>query len=188
MELDLWIKLLIYVSCLIVPSSFSHVCTIWARLNETWPSALGRLPTGSAWDLYRVTERGGPIQSFVFPLTCNRPNTIFEDIFTKRNPQLARMLVGGQHQQITYREFFPVVLGEKALGNLVESETTYDQIVDPSILNEFATVAFRWNFGIHFKCQYQYQYLWYLFARAGLIIDNDFQSFRSFNLKGPFFE
>ena len=84
---------------------------------------------------------------------------IFEDIFTKRNPQLARMLVGGQLEQITYREFLPVVLGETALGNLAESQPTYDQIVDPSILNEFDTVAFRWIFGIDFKYQYQYQYL-----------------------------
>ena len=84
---------------------------------------------------------------------------ILEDIFTKRNPQLARMLVSGQLEQITYREFLPVVLGETALGNLAESEPTYEQIVDPSILNEFDTVAFRWIFGIDFKYQYQYQYL-----------------------------
>ena len=58
-------------------------------------------------------------------------------------PQLARMLVGAELQQITYREFLPVVLGRKALGNLAKTETTYDQNVDPSILNEFATVAFR---------------------------------------------
>ena len=53
------------------------------------------------------------------------------------------MLVGAQLQQITYREFLPVVLGKKALGNLANKKTTYDQNVDPSILNEFATVAFR---------------------------------------------
>ena len=58
-------------------------------------------------------------------------------------PQLARMLVGAELQQITYREFLPVVLGRKALGNLANQKTTYDQNVDPSILNEFATVAFR---------------------------------------------
>ena len=62
---------------------------------------------------------------------------------TKRSPQFARRLVGAQLQQITYREFLPVVLGEQALGNLATVETTYDQNIDPSILNEFATVAFR---------------------------------------------
>ena len=46
-------------------------------------------------------------------------------------------------QQITYREFLPVVLGEKALGNLAAIDSEYDQNVDPSILNEFATIAFR---------------------------------------------
>ena len=58
-------------------------------------------------------------------------------------PQLARMLVGAELQQITYQEFLPIVLGSKALGNLAKTETSYDQNVDPSILNEFATVAFR---------------------------------------------
>ena len=53
------------------------------------------------------------------------------------------MLVGAELQQITYREFLPVVLGSSALGNLANTETTYDQNVDPSILNEFATIAFR---------------------------------------------
>ena len=58
-------------------------------------------------------------------------------------PQVARMLVGAELQQITYREFLPVVLGNTALGNLAKTETFYDQNVDPSILNEFATIAFR---------------------------------------------
>ena len=53
------------------------------------------------------------------------------------------MLVGAELQQITFREFLPVVLGSKALGNLAQTDTSYDQNVDPSILNEFATVAFR---------------------------------------------
>ena len=59
------------------------------------------------------------------------------------SPQLARMLVGAELQQITYQELLPIVLGSKALGNLAKTETAYDQNVDPSILNEFATVAFR---------------------------------------------
>ena len=57
--------------------------------------------------------------------------------------QLARKLVGAELQRITYQEFLPVVLGKKALGNLAAKDTEYDQNVDPSILNEFATVAFR---------------------------------------------
>ena len=65
---------------------------------------------------------------------------------TKRFAQFARRLVGAELQQITYREFLPVALGEKALGDLASVETTYDQNVDPSILNEFATVAFRLSF------------------------------------------
>ena len=58
-------------------------------------------------------------------------------------PQLARKLVGAELQLITFREYLPVVLGERLLGNLATFDTEYDQNVDPSILNEFATVAFR---------------------------------------------
>ena len=58
--------------------------------------------------------------------------------------QLARKLVGAELQQITYQEYLPVVLGKRALGNLAAKDTEYDQNVDPSILNEFATIAFRW--------------------------------------------
>ena len=57
--------------------------------------------------------------------------------------QLARKLVGAQLQQITYREYLPNVLGSKALGDLTDRETIYNPNIDPSILNEFATVAFR---------------------------------------------
>ena len=58
-------------------------------------------------------------------------------------PQLARKLVGAELQQITYREYLPNVLGSQALGDLTDTETRYNPDVDPSILNEFATVAFR---------------------------------------------
>ena len=59
--------------------------------------------------------------------------------------QLARKLVSAELQQITYREYLPNVLGSKALGDLTETETRYNPDMDPSILNEFATVAFRWS-------------------------------------------
>ena len=42
-----------------------------------------------------------------------------------------------------HREYLPVVLGSAAMGNLAETSTTYRPTRDPSILNEFATVAFR---------------------------------------------
>ena len=61
----------------------------------------------------------------------------------KHLPQLARKIVGAELQRITYSEFLLVVLGKRALGNLADVDSEYDQNVDPSILNEFATVAFR---------------------------------------------
>ena len=57
--------------------------------------------------------------------------------------QLARKLVAAELQQITYREYLPNVLGSEAYGDLGDRDTTYNPHVDPSILNEFATVAFR---------------------------------------------
>ena len=41
------------------------------------------------------------------------------------------------------REYLPVVLGSVASASLATPVTTYDPSVDPSILNEFATVAYR---------------------------------------------
>ena len=44
------------------------------------------------------------------------------------------------------REYLPVVLGSAAvvaIADLTNSDTTYDPDIDPSILNEFATVAYR---------------------------------------------
>ena len=92
------------------------------------------------------------------------------------------MLVGAELQQITYQEYLPVVLGEKALGNLAAIDSEYDQNVDPSILNEFATIAFRWN------CCWS-EHLEQLFVRFGhSIVDNEFTAKGSRMLKDHFFK
>merc|ERR1719234_1040961 len=59
--------------------------------------------------------------------------------------QIARQLVGAQLQNIVYREYLPITLGERAHGDLGKTDTVYDPTVDPSVLNEFATVAFRYG-------------------------------------------
>ena len=47
------------------------------------------------------------------------------------------------HLPAPVREYLPVVLGSVASASLATPVTTYDPSVDPSILNEFATVAYR---------------------------------------------
>jgi len=51
----------------------------------------------------------------------------------------ARRIVGAQMQVITYREFIPALLGPNALSRY----RGYDPDVDPRIMNEFSTAAFR---------------------------------------------
>ena len=63
----------------------------------------------------------------------------------KAHLQLARRLVAAELQQITYKEYLPLILGRDAFLALDNDEKIYDPSVDPSILNEFATVAFRWQ-------------------------------------------
>ncbi|XP_018570827.1 peroxidase-like [Anoplophora glabripennis] len=64
--------------------------------------------------------------------------------------QEARKINIAQHQQITYYEWLPIFLGE---DNLVQSGiiwhtngyvNDYDDTVDPTVLNEHATAAFRY--------------------------------------------
>ena len=53
--------------------------------------------------------------------------------------ELARKIVGAQMQVITYQEFLPLLLGPRSL----ELYAGYQEMVDPSIANEFSTAAFR---------------------------------------------
>jgi len=70
--------------------------------------------------------------------------------------QEARRIVSAEMQQITYREFLPLVLGpdvmkaydlnlKKHLKKPRGKGTKYDATVNPSIMNEFATVSFRFG-------------------------------------------
>ena len=62
--------------------------------------------------------------------------------------QETRKIVGAELQNIVYQEYLPIVLGGMAMAanNLVfGSATSYDPNTDPSILNEFATVAYRFG-------------------------------------------
>merc|ERR1711962_1656645 len=89
---------------------------VWKELSKMWKT----LFTG--WRIERISQLG---QELVY--------------------QITRQLVGAQLQNIAYREYLPIVLGKKAYGDLGKTNTKYDPKVDPSVLNEFATVAFRYG-------------------------------------------
>ena len=62
--------------------------------------------------------------------------------------QETRRIVGAQLQNIVYGEFLPLILGEDTINlfNLkLTEETEYFPLQDPSILNEFATIAYRFG-------------------------------------------
>jgi hypothetical protein len=67
-------------------------------------------------------------------LTIEHPAWSQEELY-----QRARKIVGAELQSVTYNEFLPALLGPQAPS----SQGTYDQAVDPSIINEFAAVFLR---------------------------------------------
>lgn len=60
-----------------------------------------------------------------------------EDVF-----QLARKIVGAEIQAITYTEWLPALLGPMAPDM---ASTEFNETVDPSVLNEFSSVVFRFG-------------------------------------------
>lgn len=77
-----------------------------------------------------VREHNHWADLFRFALPIADGDTIFE---------LARAIVGAEMQAITYNEFLPLLLGDDALPPY----RGYDESVNASISNEFATAAFR---------------------------------------------
>ena len=85
-----------------------------------------------------------------------REHNRLADLLAATNPhwdgerlyQEARQLVVAQLQQVTYTEWLPIILGTQFMRSLnltVESVSHYDRAVDPSIVNSFATAAFRFG-------------------------------------------
>ena len=59
--------------------------------------------------------------------------------------QEARKIVGAIAQVITYQEYLPEILGRENLDCLLGNYTGYDPTIDGSILNSFATAAYRFG-------------------------------------------
>ena len=62
--------------------------------------------------------------------------------------QEARRLLAATFQAITYKEFLPLVLGDEIMKKYElevkeGTDSSFDQSLDPTIWNEFATFAYR---------------------------------------------
>ncbi|XP_063226520.1 peroxidase-like isoform X2 [Bacillus rossius redtenbacheri] len=68
-------------------------------------------------------------------LACLNPHWDDERLY-----QEARRIVIAEHQHITYHEYLPIILGTRAS---IAMNCSYEEIVNPSTLNSFATAAFR---------------------------------------------
>ena len=103
----------------------------------------------------RATEQPGLVSLHsLFVLEHNRLATRLSSenssLLDEELYQRARRLVIGEIQNIVYSEFLPIVMGptkmeEFGLTLPLSGTTTYDNTVNPSIFNEFATFAFRFG-------------------------------------------
>ena len=59
--------------------------------------------------------------------------------------QEGRKIVGAMIQVITYREFLPLLLGQKGFNTFIASYSGYSYNTDPSIPNSFASAAYRFG-------------------------------------------
>ena len=68
------------------------------------------------------------------------PSATDEEIY-----QNARRIVVAEYQNVVFGEFLPLVIGSDSLFSPSTVSTSYDELVDASILNEFAAAAFRFG-------------------------------------------
>ena len=74
-----------------------------------------------------------------------------EDLDDEEIYQQARRMVIAELQNIVYNEFLPIILGEKLVKDhglnlpTTESSSHYEDTINPSLSNEFATFAFRFG-------------------------------------------
>ncbi|KAJ8401996.1 hypothetical protein AAFF_G00372310 [Aldrovandia affinis] len=57
--------------------------------------------------------------------------------------QEARKIMGGYHQVITFRDYLQHIVGPETVARQLSTYPGYDETVDPSIANVFATAAYR---------------------------------------------
>ncbi|KAK3563735.1 hypothetical protein QTP86_034458 [Hemibagrus guttatus] len=63
-------------------------------------------------------------------------NTIYQE---------SRKIVGALHQIITMRDYIPKIIGEEVFDQIIGPYEGYDDAINPSVSNVFATAAFRFG-------------------------------------------
>ncbi len=128
-----------------------HLPSVTARADAEAPDTdlMGRLfadPTAAvvAGDV-RVNENIGltAVQTLFLREHNRIVDELPDDLDEETKFQIARRVVSGLQQWITYNEFLP------AMGVELDSYEGYDPTVDPTITNEFATVGYRAHSQIH---------------------------------------
>ncbi|XP_015219225.2 eosinophil peroxidase-like isoform X1 [Lepisosteus oculatus] len=117
------------------------------RRKVTQNNSLQEIPCFVAGDV-RVDENIG--LTSVHTLFVREHNRLARAL-SKLNPhwsgeeiyQVARKIMGGYHQVMTLRDFLPHIVGPDTMARLLPAYTGYDEGIDASIANVFATAAFR---------------------------------------------
>ena len=106
------------------------------------------LPCFLAGD-HRANEQLGLLSLHtLFMREHNRIASFLHEVNPNWEPEIvyqeARKIVGGVMQHITYKEWLPKIIGKSGMETLGEYKG-YNETIQPDILNEFATAAFRFG-------------------------------------------
>ncbi|XP_036385878.1 eosinophil peroxidase-like [Megalops cyprinoides] len=122
-----------------------NVCATRQRITNT--SGLEEVPCFAAGDT-RVNENVGLASLHTLFL---REHNRLARALRRLNPhwsnetlyQEVRKIMGCYHQVITFRDYLPHIVGSDVMASQLATYPGYDENVDPSVSNVFATAAYR---------------------------------------------
>ncbi|XP_066541892.1 thyroid peroxidase [Hoplias malabaricus] len=121
-------------------------------------SACFQQPGSGQWERVECFMAGDSRVNEILPLTAlhtlwvrehNRLATRLKQLNThwssETTYQETRKIIGALHQIITMRDYVPKILGKQAFDELIGPYEGYDEFINPSVSNVFATAAFRFG-------------------------------------------